>query len=428
MAGSPEPVSSLQSLQLDLPPSCVEFCPAFPSYFLVGTYHLQKDDETTTTETANSTIGEEGEDDRPTGPVKPQNRNGSIIVFRILDKTLIYVQTMPQPSAILDLHFNPSPGRQGLCAVVSSTGTLAIFQLLPDEDQPLKHIRTMDVAMMSKGTNYAAPEGEVLFTSFCWHPLRQETIAITTSAGQVYLVDLGPTGEGGSLYPDPVTTHSLEAWCVAIPPSLVPTVQGCEGRTTDGGDFTLFSGGDDSALRYKKCTFTDESKVLNTDNSDDEPQLAVRLRDHGAGVTAILPLALQGDLQLVVTGSYDDHIRLFSVASTPTAYSLSEARKLAECNLEGGVWRLKLVQLSKGPPSEHGWRAVILASCMHAGVKVVELLRGMDGDYEFRVMGSFVEHKSMNYGSDIQPGWLGSLSVISTSFYDKLLCLWEFTL
>ncbi|KAK0724765.1 hypothetical protein B0H67DRAFT_568681 [Lasiosphaeris hirsuta] len=433
MASSPEPVSSLQSLQLDLPPSCVEFCPAFPSYFLVGTYNLQKDEETTAAKTANSTNSEEDDDDndKPTSPVKPQSRNGSIIVLRIFDKTLIQVQTVPQPSAILDLHFNPSPGHQELCAVVSSTGTLAIFQLLPDEDQPLKHIRTMDVATMSESAGYTALESGVILTSFCWHPLREETIAITTSAGLVYLVDLGPTGEGGSLYPEPVTTHSLEAWCVAISPSLVPAEQGRGGELRGGGAFMVFSGGDDSALYYRICFPAAGADVLDTDSDEDgqdEPKLAVRLRDHGAGVTAILPVALKGESQLVVTGSYDDHIRLFSVASTPTTYSPGEARKLAECNLGGGVWRLKLVQLSKNFPDEHEWRAVVLASCMHAGVRVVELSKSADGDYEFHVIGSFVEHKSMNYGSDIQPGWTDNLSVISTSFYDKLLCLWDFAL
>jgi diphthamide biosynthesis protein 7 len=44
------------------------------------------------------------------------------------------------------------------------------------------------------------------------------------------------------------------------------------------------------------------------------------------------------------------------------------------------------------------------------------------------VLGKFEEHKSMNYGSDSQPGvdGKGRRTVISTSFYDRLLCLWRF--
>lgn len=68
MSDQSTPISSFQSLQLDLPPSCVEFCPAFPSFFVVGTYNLQKD--------------EDGEGEHGAG-FKTQNRNGSLIVFRV---------------------------------------------------------------------------------------------------------------------------------------------------------------------------------------------------------------------------------------------------------------------------------------------------------------------------------------------------------
>jgi diphthamide biosynthesis protein 7 len=63
---------------------------------------------------------------------------------------------------------------------------------------------------------------------------------------------------------------------------------------------------------------------------------------------------------------------------------------------------------------------------MHAGTRVVELLKTTDGEYRLQVLGRFEEHKSMNYGSDFQPAWREKLAVVSTSFYDKLLCLWEF--
>ena len=43
-------------------------------------------------------------------------------------------------------------------------------------------------------------------------------------------------------------------------------------------------------------------------------------------------------------------------------------------------------------------------------------------------MARFEEHKSMNYGSDVQPNSDTVKSIVSTSFYDKLLCLWRFDL
>ena len=43
-----EPIQTIHSLLttiLDLPPSCIEFCPYKPAYFVVGTYSLEKDDQ-----------------------------------------------------------------------------------------------------------------------------------------------------------------------------------------------------------------------------------------------------------------------------------------------------------------------------------------------------------------------------------------------
>lgn len=69
-------IASSQSMQLDLPPSCVEFCPAHPSYFLVGTYNLQKEE--------NGDNEEQGEAEEAAGK-RSQTRTGSIIVFQLLD-------------------------------------------------------------------------------------------------------------------------------------------------------------------------------------------------------------------------------------------------------------------------------------------------------------------------------------------------------
>lgn len=75
-------VTPRQSLMLDLPPSCIEFCPAYPDYFVVGTYNLQKTDE------APSANGDEAgsDDDGPQAveaTPQSQNRNGSLVVFQL---------------------------------------------------------------------------------------------------------------------------------------------------------------------------------------------------------------------------------------------------------------------------------------------------------------------------------------------------------
>lgn len=319
---------------------------------------------------------------------------------------------MPQPSALLDLRFNPHEGSRDICAVVSSTATLALFRLAPGEEQPLKHLNTMDIATMSRGEVEPSPGEEILFLSFGWHPSRADMMAITTSTGHVYLVRL-PTFDGDwELSPEPVITHMLETWCVAISP-VPATPEQCG----DESSFRVYSGGDDSKLRFRSCNWNWDDGTLA------ESLPALESRGHDAGVTAILPLLRQEDgHELVVTGSYDEHIRLFSVPP------FGKPRSLTESVLGGGVWRLNLVDLDTNPSQNYNWRARILASCMHAGTRVVELLKTADDEYQFRVLGRFEEHKSMNYGSDFQPGWKDKLSIVSTSFYDKLLCLWEFDL
>lgn len=76
---------------------------------------------------------------------------------------------------------------------------------------------------------------------------------------------------------------------------------------------------------------------------------------------------------------------------------------------------------------------------MHAGSRVVRLScrQGASeaereaeaaGEWSFEILARFEEHGSMNYGSDAQPvidGRDSRRTVVSTSFYDKLLCVWH---
>lgn len=71
---------------------------------------------------------------------------------------------------------------------------------------------------------------------------------------------------------------------------------------------------------------------------------------------------------------------------------------------------------------------------MHAGSRIVSLCRSPEsGEWAFSVQARFEEHKSMNYGSDVQPiaaegqeGVGKKRTVVSTSFYDKLMCVWQY--
>lgn len=68
-------IASKVSLTLDLPPSCVQFCPAHPEYLIIGTYNLQRD------ESDNAEVSSGGEK-------KSQSRNGSLVVYKTDGATL----------------------------------------------------------------------------------------------------------------------------------------------------------------------------------------------------------------------------------------------------------------------------------------------------------------------------------------------------
>lgn len=66
-------VAPKQSLTLDLPPSCLQFCREHPAYFVIGTYNLQRGEN----------AADEGPADEASSEKKPQSRNGSLLVFHV---------------------------------------------------------------------------------------------------------------------------------------------------------------------------------------------------------------------------------------------------------------------------------------------------------------------------------------------------------
>lgn len=80
MADKGEKINSLQSMRLDLPPSCIEFCPRFPSHFLVGTYYLDTNEAE-----GNGTVEDSDGDDVEVDAKHAQSKSGSIIVFELKD-------------------------------------------------------------------------------------------------------------------------------------------------------------------------------------------------------------------------------------------------------------------------------------------------------------------------------------------------------
>jgi diphthamide biosynthesis protein 7 len=297
--------------------------------------------------------------------------------------------------------------------VATSTGSIAIYELLHWEKHTpiITHIKTIQYF----------PE-TLLITAFSWHP-ESYMVGMTLSDGRVCLGIIDSDDDAGKdedKYME-VGKHDLEAWTLAFLP--------------DGAG--ILSGGDDSALKMIELSdheHENDSEKQLEGNERYAPARYMPWTDkklHGAGVTAILPLHLDDQAGLVVTGSYDDHIRLLRVSAT------GQRTVLADTNLGGGVWRLKLLERNSTLPANHGvekWRSepppteiVLLVSCMHAGTRVVRLAKTGD-EWAFEVLARFEEHQSMNYGSDCQPGVnkKGKRTFVTTSFYDRLLCMWRF--
>ncbi|KPM40177.1 hypothetical protein AK830_g6367 [Neonectria ditissima] len=400
--GSPNVVSSKVSLTLDLPPSCIQFCPAHPELFIVGTYNLQRD------ESAGQIEG--GNDEDVLAAKTPQNRNGSLMVFRIRGTELTLVQTVTQPSAILDLRFHPAPGRQDILAVVSSTGTLAVFKLDPEEDavSPLKHVATSRCDDI--------PD-DVLFLQCNWHPLDPSALAVTTSTGGARLLRLNDEYRITDSSLDLAIANSLEAWCINFSPASSDASEVVDAQVT------AYCGGDDSMLRYMSL----RSGSADEEPHGESPYPPIMIKGtHTAGVTAILPLSLiaKDKGRIVVTGSYDDRLRVFIIHDLHETYGLKRVELVLEENLDGGVWRLDLVDTHQRNGS---LRIRILASCMHAGARLIEVEARDEQSWTCKVLAQFEEHKSMNYGSDFVRGGEGDgLRCVSTSFYDKLLCIWDY--
>lgn len=297
-------------------------------------------------------------------------------------------------------------------AVASSTATLGIYRLEPHAitGAPLKELVVSQLDDVEAGT---------LFLQCQWHPSKKDWIGVTTSAGKAYLLVLGADCAITRVI-DLNLDSPLEPWCIAFSSSK---------ELADGSScFSVYSGSDDSVLRYGSYTIVDESSEA-TDNDESQPvhQLhSTKLtKKHMAGITALLPLSemTPDGGRLVVTGSYDDHIRLLSVQDLDQTAGISMVKVLIEEHLGGGVWRLDLVRVEEDASSV---RILLLVSCMHAGARIVEFSSLDRIAWNCAVLARFEEHKSMNYGSDFVRGDSHLLRCVSTSFYDRLLCVWDF--
>lgn len=223
--------------------------------------------------------------------------------------------------AILDVQWSPhrSKGREAI-AVAASNSLVEFYELKLSPDGKTADLVSSAWLGLFEDEAEAKEPSDLLALSLAWHPTNSRLMVVTLSNGKVHYCttegDFAEIDHSMSCSAPEQLTHDLEAWTAAFSP------------TSTG----VFSGGDDCALRLLKPHW-------GSDGMDGVEASWQDKRLHGAGVTAILPLS-DG---LVVTGSYDDRVRLIA------AHAVGRRRVLAERNLEGGVWRLKVIEADELP-------------------------------------------------------------------------------
>lgn len=266
-----------------------------------------------------------------------------------------------------------------------------------------------DSFAIMKTRSFTVDEPSILVLSLEWAGIADENrIAASLSNGKIVVLSFD--SDKDSLCS--VQAHDLEAWYVTW---------------DDSNPAILYSGGDDSAL----CVHASVPDNVQCDNPDSErsddqvemqiTRLSKNSKIHEAGVTAILPLGKNeaGEI-MIATGSYDERLRLLRCSSQSGNCQLE-----AEAKMGGGVWRLCLIghrptQIPRGNTFR------ILASCMHGGPRIVELHWTSEGKWSIMILARFSGHESMNYASGILKDEEPGLNIVSSSFYDRKLCLWRF--
>ncbi|OVA19857.1 WD40 repeat [Macleaya cordata] len=180
-------------------------------------------------------------------------------------------------------------------------------------------------------------------------------------------------------------------------------------QTWEAHEFEVWATTFDTHQPHLVYTGSDDCKFSCWDLRESPSKLAFQnTKIHKMGVCCITKH--HTDPNTLLTGSYDEHLRIWDVRSIAKPVNESSI-----C-LGGGVWRIK--QHPSIPD-------LILAACMHNGFAVVRI-KGEKAE----VAESYSKHNSLAYGADWQRGRLCKKDgierpvVATCSFYDRLLRIW----
>ena len=314
-----------------------------------------------------------------------------------------------------------------MLGAATSSGTISLYRLVVGSTpSPSSLARTggPSAPFLEEVRVIQAFPTSTLILALTWDPEASfDGVAVGLSSGGVTVVEARETGSEAEVDAEAIgKAHECEAWSVAWA-NLDTVFEGYVGK--DQECRALYSGGDDCKVRL--CAVVTEDDGVGAESIGLGGAVWEDTKTHGAGVTAILPLS-QVEERAVVTGSYDEFVRIL----VPTMGK--RWRLLAEKKLGGGVWQLELLDVQFGGIITDTKKILVLASCMHAGVRMLTISKSSEDDWTINVAARFEEHESMNYGSGTlltveeteDHGSKEVHVVVSTSFYDKRLCVWHF--
>ncbi|CAN1231207.1 Diphthine methyltransferase homolog [Linum perenne] len=174
-------------------------------------------------------------------------------------------------------------------------------------------------------------------------------------------------------------------------------------------DFEVWAASFDIHQPHLVYTGSDDCKFSCWDIRDQPSNMVFQnSKVHKMGVCCISKSP--GNPNTLLTGSYDEYLRLWDVRS------ISKPVNQVSACLGGGVWRLK----------HHPFLPdVIIAACMHNGFAIVKI-----NEEGVEVLETYDKHESLAYGADWQRGGFHEedsekrAAVATCSFYDKLLRAW----
>lgn len=349
-----------------------EFCPVEPyeDYLAVGTYQLADPEQT---------VEIHGQDfhGTPAGVESclqtddiPKKRLGRLHLMRMTEKKeLVLVQQIDMP-AILDMKWSQHKIHgDPVLAITNASGHLLLYKL-----GTINNVK----AELRFWCKYEIDQEDTLALSLDWSTGKIEnespSIVVSDSKGKISVLCLSHQELN---LRERFLAHKFEAWITAFDywnPNII------------------YTGGDDCKFRRFDVRGNPANAIFTS-------------KTHTAGVTSIHSNAHSE--YLLASGSYDETVNLWDTRKMRLPYS--------SVSLGGGIWRLKW--------EPHG-RDLLLAACMHNGYHVTDTSTS-----DMQLVASFTEHKSLAYGVDWWSGATDSTNVIaSASFYDNLLCLWEFTI